>query len=297
VYIMKIYKRLVYYIRLTTLGMNHRLINSIFYRLCEKSLIIFILLANCIEIEAQELQIRIAANQKIYVPDGEGPFPVIIAIPGCSGVSLNGPDTDTGRPGNEGDLLFRRHYPRMAERLQEAGFLVLLIDYLTAEGVLNTCGWEIHPKRVGKYVKGAITFAKNTPASDTSRIHVIGWSHGGAGVLSWLDNLKEETKGVQSAVAVYPGCSASGPWESSLPILLILGEADDIALPSVCNNLIQSLPNQTNVQVKSYPNARHGFDITEGPTVLSVGNGLTIGRNPKAGNDAWKEIFKFLNKN
>ena len=63
------------------------------------------------------------------------------------------------------------------------------------------------------------------------------------------------------------------------------------------NDLIQSLPSQTNVKVKSYPEARHGFDFTEGPTILSVGNGLTIGRNEIAGNDAWKEIFKFLDNN
>ena len=267
-----------------------------FYRLYKTSLIILILLANYVEIEAQELQTQIEANHKVYVPEGKGPFPVIIAIPGCSGVSLNGPETDAGRLGDEGDRLFRRHYPRMAKRLQEAGFLVLLIDYLTAEGVLNTCGWEIHPKRVGEYIKEAISFVKMIPSANTSRINVIGWSHGGEGVLSWLANL-EEPEGVQKAIAVYPGCSASSPWKSSLPVLMILGEADNIALPSVCNGLTQSLPNQTNVIVKSYPEARHGFDLTEGPTVLSVGNGLTVGRNEKAGKDAWQEIFKFLNKN
>ena len=245
---------------------------------------------------AQEIPAKIDANHRVYIPQGKGPFPVIIAIPGCSGVSLNGTETDVGRPGNEGDWLFRRHYPRMAERLQEAGFLVLLIDYLTAEGVPNTCGWEIHPKRVGEYIKDAISFVKMTPSANTSKINVIGWSHGGEGVLSWLSNLDEEPNGVLSAVAIYPGCSSSKPWKSPLPILMILGEADDIALPSVCNDLVKSLPNKTNVQVKSYPGARHGFDITEGPTVLSVGNGLTVGRNTKAGNNAWQEIFKFLKK-
>ena len=270
---------------------------SRFYRLCESSLIIIILLANCVEIEAQELQIQIEENHKVYVPEGNGPFPVVIAIPGCSGVSLNGLETDEGRPGDEGDRLFRRHYSSMAERLQEAGFLVLLIDYLTAEGVPNTCGWEIHPKRVGKYIKESISFAKTITNGDTTRINVIGWSHGGEGVLAWLANLDKEPNGVVSAVAIYPGCSASDPWESSIPILMILGEADDIALPSVCNDLVKSLPNKANVQVRSYPEARHGFDMTEGPTVLSVGNGLTIGRNEKAGKNAWKEIFKFLNRN
>jgi dienelactone hydrolase len=260
-------------------------------------LIILLIIVNSVKIDAQELQTPIEANHKIYIPEGKGPFRIVIAIPGCSGVSLHGPETDAGRPGDQGDRLFRRHYPRMAERLQEAGFLVLLVDYLTAEGVLNTCGWEIHPKRVGEYIKEAILFVKTVPPGDTTQINVIGWSHGGEGVLAWLANLKGEPNGVQSAVTVYPGCSASTTWESSIPVLMILGEADDIAPPNICNSLIQSLPNQTNVLVKSYPEARHGFDLTEGPTVLSIGNGLTIGRNSKAGDEAWQEILTFLGKN
>ena len=279
------------------MDVNKRINTSRHYRMWKISLIILILLAYSTETDAQYLQSRIEANHKIYVPKGKGPFPAVIAIPGCSGVSLNGPETDAGRAGDEGDRLFRRHYSRMAARLQEAGFMVLLVDYLTAEGVLNTCGWEIHPKRVGEYINEAITFVKTIPNCDTARINVIGWSHGGEGVLGWLANLEEEPNGVQSAIAVYPGCSASAPWKSLLPVLMILAEADDIALPSICNTLTQALPNQSNVRVISYPDARHGFDLTEGPSMLPVGNGLTIGRNLKAGNKAWEEIFKFLEKN
>ncbi|RLD25930.1 MAG: hypothetical protein DRI75_12595 [Bacteroidetes bacterium] len=267
------------------------------YKLFWAFLVVLLLFTNCVEIEAQELNKRIKANHKVYKPAGDGPFPVILAIPGCSGVSLNGPETDAGRPGDEGDRLFRRHYSRMALRLQEAGFMVLLVDYLTADGVPNTCGWEIHPKRVGEYIKEAISFVKTIPYGDSTRINVIGWSHGGEGVLSWLAKLEGEPNGVQSVIAVYPGCSSSSQWISSIPVLMILGEDDDIALPYICNTLVETLPDQTNVLVKSYPQARHGFDLTEGPTLLSVGKGLTIGRNMKAGNNAWEEIFKFLNKN
>jgi Dienelactone hydrolase and related enzymes len=114
--------------------------------------------------------------------------------------------------------------------------------------------------------------------------------------LEWLSKLEGEPKGVRSAVAVYPGCSTSDPWDSSLPLLMILGEADDIALPTICKELVQSLSDQANVNVLSYPDARHGFDFTEGPGELSVGDGLTVGRNTKAGNEAWQEILTYLNQ-
>ena len=277
--------------------MKHNINTSLAYRIFNISLIQLILLVFSVQIEAQELQIKIESNHKVYVPEGEGPFPVVIAIPGCSGVSLNGLETDAGRPGDEGDRLFRRHYSQMAKKLQDAGYLVLLIDYLTAEGVPNTCGWEIHPKRVGDYIKEAIQFVKTIPQANTLGINIIGWSHGGEGVLQWLAGIEEEPNGVQSVIAVYPGCSSCRPWNTSIPALILLGEADDIALPNICTDLIRSLPNQTNVQVKSFANARHGFDLTEGPEMLTVGNGFTIGRNSKAGTNAWNEIFKFLNEN
>ena len=247
-------------------------------------------------VPAQGLRTRIEANHQVYVPDGEGPFAAVIALPGCSGVSLRGPETDAGRPGDEADRLFRRHYPRMAERLREAGFMVLLVDYLTAEGVPNTCNFEIHPNRVGEYLGESVSFVTTLPDVDSSRLHVIGWSHGGAGVLAWLATLVDEPVGVRAAVAVYPGCGASGVWSASLPVLMILAEADDIAPPSVCNALVQSLPDSADVRVHSYAGARHGFDLTEGPAVLPIGSDLTVGRDPNAGGDVWGRILLFLNR-
>lgn len=267
-----------------------------YFRLIKIFILVQILFVNIFEITGQELQNKIRANHKIYLPAEEGTFPVIIAIPGCSGVSLNSPETDMGRPNDEGDRLFRRHYSIMAERLKVEGYLVVLIDYLTAEGVLNTCGWEIHPKRVGEYVKESISFVRTIPIADASKIIIIGWSHGGEGVLSWLSSIDKEPIGVQSVVTVYPGCSTIKPWTTPLPVLLVMGESDDIAIPRICNKLVESLDSMANVKVKSYPEARHGFDMTEGPEALSVGNGFTIGRNSRAGNNAWKEILKFLKK-
>lgn len=136
--------------------------------------------------ESQMLVEAVASNHQAYVPSGTGRFPTVVAIPGCSGVSLNGPATDAGRPGREGDRLFRRHYPRMAERLREHGYAAILVDYLTAEGVANTCGREISHERVGEYIQASVTFALQQPFTDPDRLFVIGWSHGGGGLLAWF---------------------------------------------------------------------------------------------------------------
>jgi dienelactone hydrolase len=60
---------------------------------------------------------------------------------------------------------------------------------------------------------------------------------------------------------------------------------------------LRLLPAGTQTQVRRYTDARHGFDFTEGPEVLQIGGGMTVGRNPAAGQSAWEEIFSFLGKN
>ncbi len=236
----------------------------------------------------------IDANHRLFLPDGDGPFPTVVAIPGCSGVSLDGSATDEGRPGDEADRLFRRHYARMADRLRQGGFGVVLVDYLTAENVANTCSGEIAHERVGEYVAASLELARTLPQIDASRLYVVGWSHGGAGVIGWLQTLGARTARVAGAVAVYPACGSRGPWVSSVPVLVLLGEADDITPPETCDEILAQLPDSTRVEVRRHADARHGFDFTEGPEVLSIGGGMTVGRNATAGEEAWEQIFAFL---
>lgn len=243
----------------------------------------------------QPLGESLTAHQRVFYPEGDGQFPAVVAVPGCSGVSLDGTGTDEGRPGDEADRLFRRHYARMATRLVEAGFAVILVDYLSAEGVANTCGGEISHQRVGEYVGASLDYARTLARVDASRLSVIGWSHGGAGVIAWLQTLEGPGDSTAAgAIAVYPECLSRGPWSAGIPVLILLAEADDIALPERCDAILGRLPDGTNLQVERYVGARHGFDFTEGPEVLSIGGGMTVGRNQAQGDRAWREIFAFL---
>ncbi len=244
---------------------------------------------------AKVLPSTVEPHQHILFPSGDGPFPTVVAVPGCSGVSLDGPATDEGRQGDEADRLFRRHYSRMAERLREGGFGVVLLDYLTAENVANTCSGEISYERVGEYVTVSVRSAAAMPRVDPSRLYVVGWSHGGAGVIAWLQSLgASKSPEVAGAVTVYPGCDTRGPWSTDVPVLVILAGADDIALPEPCEAILRNLPDGKQVQVLRYAGARHGFDMTEGPEILAIGGGMTVGRDPAAGEAAWEEILDFL---
>jgi len=242
----------------------------------------------------QTTQERLLSNHRIYSPEGQEPRPGVVAIPGCSGVSLGGRATDAGG-GSPTDSLFRRHYPRMAERLMERGYVVMLVDYLSGEGVINACRGEVSPSTIASYVHAAVGFLRRHERVDSTRVHVIGWSLGGAGLLAALERMPAEaSSSFRSAVAFYPGCAAPRPWSTEVPVLMLLGGLDDITPPDVCEQLVESVLHRESVELHRYSEARHGFDVEGAPAVISTGRGTTIGYNDGAALAAWAEVFRFL---
>jgi dienelactone hydrolase len=248
-------------------------------------------------LEAKGIRERIVENHFKFIPSGKGPFPTIIAIPGCSGIALPNPEAEAKHPIlNEDDRLFRRHYLRMAERFRNESFAVLLIHIHRAEGLVKACGGEIESERIAEYINESVAWAKGLNLVDKTRIHVVGWSMGGGGTLAWFGDNRSESGFVRSVVSVYPGCSDLKPLTNQIPLLLLLGGSDDIADPSVCENLVAASKSKPMVTVRRYPGARHGYDISDAPPVMDIGNGMSIGYQKKAAEESWREILVFLSK-
>lgn len=216
-------------------------------------------------------------------------------MPGCSGISTGDPAIEESNPElQEDDLLFRRHYRSMAEDLREQGFAVYLIDVHTAEGVLTACAGEIQRERIALYIDEAIAWIREQPTVKKDSIHLIGWSMGGRGVLQWLHGPRQESDSVQSAIAVYPPCGGHPDVSISMPILVLLGGADDIADPSECEQLMGASPVKEKILIRNYPGARHGFDIVDAPPIVDIGGNMTIGYQKEAAEASWGEIVTFL---
>lgn len=243
---------------------------------------------------AQTVADKLLENHRWYLPETGEMLPTVVAVPGCSGVSLDSPRTDQGRPGHDDDVLFRRHYPAMAERLRDAGFAVLLLDLLGAEGVINACGGEIPAATISQYISAAIDLAKGRPRVDPAEISVLGWSMGGGGVIAWLGDASVDSTAARRAVAVYPACGGRSAVLAQVPLLMLLGSADDITEPGECEELVERSPSRSLVTVKVFEGARHGFDIEDAPEVLEIGGGMTVGHQEDAARGAWLEILAFL---
>lgn len=77
---------------------------------------------------------------------------------------------------------------------------------------------------------------------------------------------------------------------------MLLGGSDDIALPSLCEELVATSELGELVEVHRYESARHGFDIQGAPAVLEIAEGMSIGYQRTAAEAGWSEILRFLSE-
>ena len=245
--------------------------------------------------QGSETRQRILQHHFEFRPEGDGPFPTVVAIPGCSGIAFEDPALEATHPDlSEDDRLFRGHYPRAADRIRSEGFAVLLIHVHAAEGLVTACAGEIRDEVLAEYVGEAVSWVRGLSYVDASRVSVMGWSMGGRAVLRWLASDPEDWEAVQSAAVVYPSCPGEGSLTNPVPLLMLLGGADDIAEPDRCEELVARSRQGRNVTVHRYPGARHGYDIEGAPPVLEIGNGMTVGFQKEAADATWREILAFL---
>jgi dienelactone hydrolase len=241
----------------------------------------------------------LAISGWLSTPRGGGPFPAVILLHGCHGVSGSTHD--------------------WAAWFRDQGYVALVVDSWTARGMSEGCSPEspdlANTERFDDTV-GALRFLHGVAAVDRERVGVIGWSNGGVFALSAVNGptLERQARrgvtlpapGFQAAVGVYPGGCPSLARELVVrPILVLIGGADDWTVPGPCQAMVENMRAKgADATIVVYPGAFHYFDVPGQPLVFlpDVVNdnkpghccGATVGYDAAAFADARRRVADFF---
>ncbi len=235
---------------------------------------------------------------ELYKPHGVGPFPTVIGLHGCGGLS------DRSEP-----VLPR--YRAWAERLVKDGTAVLLPDSYASRGLGPQC--RVKKRRLAALrkrvadIQAARQWLMQQPWVRHDRISLLGWANG-ASALLWAvrPQLLSHNSGpdFRTAIAFYPDCrlSAGLGWAARVPTLLLVGARDNISSPPACRRMIEGARGRSALaRLVVFPGAYHNFDSAKLP-LHAVKRGVksrrvqrrALASNVRARLDAQKLVAQWL---
>ncbi|SHI96422.1 Dienelactone hydrolase [Roseomonas rosea] len=216
------------------------------------------------------------AMAELHLPPGPGPFPAVVLLHGCSGITPN--------------------MARWAARLVEWGQAALVLDSFGPRGVENVChqAARVPPALRAADALAAAAALRARLEIDPGRIALIGFSHGGSSALAAASRGIVHRAGATpftAVVAFYPWCpGAAVPLAS--PVLTLIGDADDWTPASRCEALRAAWrPAFGRWSLQLYPGATHAFDAP-GRERLYFGHRLR--HDPAATADAAARLRRFI---
>jgi dienelactone hydrolase len=214
----------------------------------------------------------------LFKPTGAGPFPAVVEIGGCNGVSSS------------------QSTKGLIDRLLSKGVATLIVDPFTPrnepQGICQTMAnlndrsdaQLQYVSRGGNDALAALKVLEAMPDIDANHVFLLGYSYGAIASLS-ATNKKNQAK-VAGVVAYYPFCYEDD--DPSVPVLVLVGEKDDWTPAAKC----QAFASKTNFEVVVYPGATHAFNVPFEKPVEMLGHHFEY--NQKAAQDAQQRADAFL---
>jgi dienelactone hydrolase len=237
-------------------------------------------------------------HAQLYKPDGDGPFPVVIALHGCGGLAGH---AEPVQP----------RYRDWAEQLLKEGNAVLLPDSYGSRELGPQC--RVKERRVLARrervadIMAAKAWLVQQPWAARNRISLLGWANG-ASALLWAIRPQQSSRNVEpdfrSAIAFYPDCRLSSGlgWSARVPTLLLIGAKDDISSPPACRQMVDGAHGRSALaRLVVYPDAYHDFDranfplhAVSGTSDATVPEKGHVGTDAEARADSQKRVAEWL---
>jgi dienelactone hydrolase len=219
----------------------------------------------------------------LYTPSGKGPYPAVVLLHGCGGVSPN--------------------VPAWAQWLQSEGYAALVVDSFQGRGLRNLCADSrpLMPAVRASDVYAAAAKLTSLGVVDSDRIAAMGFSHGGTVLAAWRTQSTHPDVKLRALIALYPGCSSQQlPPPNAAPLLILAGAKDDWTPAENCQKLADAAREAGRpITIVVYPDARHHFDGAHLRKAVFVsiakgGKGATIEYNSNVHEDSEKQEKQFL---
>src|SRR3972149_2293030 len=232
-------------------------------------------------------------------PPGRGPFPAVVLLHGCGGVSPQ--------------------LTRWARWLADRGHAALVVDSFGPRKVAGDCLPE-SPDDIPVTARfddamGALRWLQSQPFIRPDRVAAMGFSRGGVHAISVINGpsleraqrrgVKLPEPGFAAAVGVYPGgCFSLVKQLLVRPLLVLIGEADDWTPAALCKELPASIAARgAEPSIVISPGASPYFDV-EGQRLEVLphvdndsrpgGRGATVSYQAEAAADAFRQVQSFL---
>jgi dienelactone hydrolase len=237
-------------------------------------------------------------HAQLYKPDGDGPFPVVIALHGCGGLAGH---SEPVQP----------RYRDWAEQLLNSGNAVVFPDSYGSRELGPQC--RVKERRVLARrervtdILATRQWLMQQPWAAHDRISLLGWANG-ASALLWAVrpqiSLRHVEPDFRSAVAFYPDCRISSGlgWSSRVPTLVLIGAKDDVSSPPACRQMVDGAHGRSALaRIVVYPSAYHDFDLANlplhaiepGADASDVEKGH-VGTDAEARADSQKRVAEWL---
>ena len=221
-------------------------------------------------------------------PKGDGPFPAVVMLPDCIGLTRLLRETLTGR-------------------LASWGYVTLVVDSWTSRNAQAGCllnGQE--PSGVDRIADayGGLFYLAELPFVQRDHVGLLGFATGSVFVLTLAEPqtqssvVNSENLVFKAGVTYYPQCAGLGSGQkTAFPLLILIGRDDQRALARACEEVARPASGEGNpVEVQVYPGVKHGF---ADPHWGAKGEilGFPAAYDANAAEDALSRAREFLDRN